>query len=168
MLGARQACEAEITAIYAEHNPSKLDDVPTLLAKYRGKEEKLLDAIRGKYAISEPEPEPEPQAEAQAKTETKEPEPENKPEPEPEPQAELELLPKDQQPEPEPELEQSEPEPEPEPELPKGAEEQQIQQQQQHAVRADWREKLPAAGTARLQPLPGTRAAPPMHSADRI
>ena len=39
-----------IKEIYAEHNPSKLEDVDKPMCKYRGRELELLEAIRGKYA----------------------------------------------------------------------------------------------------------------------
>ena len=39
-----------IKEIYAEHNPSKLEDVDRLMCKYRSKELELLEAIRDKYA----------------------------------------------------------------------------------------------------------------------
>ena len=39
-----------IKEIYAEHNPSKLEDVDKLMCKYRSRELELLEAIRDKYA----------------------------------------------------------------------------------------------------------------------
>ena len=44
----------KIEAIYTERNPSKLDDLPALMEKYRGREAKLLRKIRRKYKIAEP------------------------------------------------------------------------------------------------------------------
>ena len=43
-----------VRALYATHNAAKLNDVPALLAKYAGKEDKLLRALVKKYG---PEPE---------------------------------------------------------------------------------------------------------------
>lgn len=41
-----------LRAIYLAHNPAKADDVARLLEKYRGSEEELLAAVRGKYGMS--------------------------------------------------------------------------------------------------------------------
>ena len=43
--------QREIEAIYTEHNPSKLGDVPQLLLKYSGREDMLLRAIKHKYKL---------------------------------------------------------------------------------------------------------------------
>ena len=48
---AAAAAEKEVTEIYKEHNPSKLKDVPGLIAKYAGKEGKLLRKLKKKYKI---------------------------------------------------------------------------------------------------------------------
>lgn len=48
----------QITALYAEHNPSKLDAVPGLLSKYAGHEEELLATIQEKYSAKESSPSP--------------------------------------------------------------------------------------------------------------
>lgn len=48
---AAVAAEKEVTEIYKEHNPSKLKDVPGLIAKYAGKEGKLLRKLKKKYKI---------------------------------------------------------------------------------------------------------------------
>ncbi len=45
---------AQIEAIYREHNPDKLGDIPELLAKYDGKEARLLRKIRKKYKVQDP------------------------------------------------------------------------------------------------------------------
>ncbi|KAL4111259.1 hypothetical protein PRIC1_002940 [Phytophthora ramorum] len=42
-----------LLAFYQKYNPEKVDDVPTVLAKYKGKESKLFDALVKKYG---PEP----------------------------------------------------------------------------------------------------------------
>ena len=42
-----------IKAIYAKYNPAKLGDVPWLLRKYAGVEEKLLASIKKKYGLSD-------------------------------------------------------------------------------------------------------------------
>ncbi|KAG1690518.1 hypothetical protein DVH05_028022 [Phytophthora capsici] len=42
-----------LLAFYQKYNPEKLDDVPQVLAKYKGKESKLFDALVKKYG---PEP----------------------------------------------------------------------------------------------------------------
>jgi hypothetical protein len=39
----------ELLELYKEHAPAKVNDVGALLAKYHGKEEKLLEAVRRKY-----------------------------------------------------------------------------------------------------------------------
>ena len=41
--------EAQIVALYQQHNPAKLDAVPGLMAKYAGVEDELLATIREKY-----------------------------------------------------------------------------------------------------------------------
>lgn len=46
--------EQRLTAFYEKYEPSKVDSVPTLLAKYAGKEDKLFQALTQKYG---PEPE---------------------------------------------------------------------------------------------------------------
>eukprot|EP01045_Picozoa_sp_COSAG04_P003444 COSAG04_NODE_140_length_23600_cov_1779.264414_12_plen_282_part_00 len=51
--------EAQIRALYREHNPAKLSDVPSLLTKYRGAEAELLRSIRTKYGVDERGREPE-------------------------------------------------------------------------------------------------------------
>jgi hypothetical protein len=43
--------EAAIAQLYGEHNPEKVDTVPSLLAKYQGHEEELLVRIKEKYGI---------------------------------------------------------------------------------------------------------------------
>lgn len=59
-----------ICEVYAEHNPSKLDGVDQLLAKYKGKEEQLYFGICEKYGvepkISKSETQPAPEGEASA------------------------------------------------------------------------------------------------------
>ena len=41
--------EKEIIKLYEQYNPAKLADVPSLMEKHKGKETKLLQAIRNKY-----------------------------------------------------------------------------------------------------------------------
>ena len=43
-----------IQEIYEKHNPSKLNSIDSLLTKYKGKERKLIAALRKKYAIASP------------------------------------------------------------------------------------------------------------------
>ncbi len=43
--------EAQIVALYQQHNPSKLSAIPGLMAKYAGAEEELLVTIREKYGL---------------------------------------------------------------------------------------------------------------------
>ena len=50
----------EITALYKQHNPEKLDKVPGLLEKYKGAEAKLLRTIQEKYGVEVTEPPPPP------------------------------------------------------------------------------------------------------------
>lgn len=38
-----------ITALYQKHNPEKLNDIPTLLEKYKGQEEEMIAKIKNKY-----------------------------------------------------------------------------------------------------------------------
>ena len=47
------ALAGRVRAMYVTYNADKLDDVPALLAKYTGKEAKLLKALVKKYG---PEP----------------------------------------------------------------------------------------------------------------
>eukprot|EP01033_Poteriospumella_lacustris_P011858 gene11858-8453_t len=48
--------EEEIRRIFAQHNPSKISDVPELLQKYAGKEALLLEKMRKKYEQAPPKP----------------------------------------------------------------------------------------------------------------
>ena len=48
----------ELRALYAEHNPAKISDIPRLLSKYRGHEEDLLHAVKQKYRCSPATPPP--------------------------------------------------------------------------------------------------------------
>ena len=45
--------EAELTALLRRHNPSKVADVPRLLANYAGREQELLADVRRKYTPQE-------------------------------------------------------------------------------------------------------------------
>ena len=45
-----------IQDIYEKHNPSKLNSIDSLLTKYKGKERKLIAALRKKYAIASSPP----------------------------------------------------------------------------------------------------------------
>ena len=47
--------EREVYKIYSEHNPAKLDDVPTILKKWVGRESTLLSNLRKKYVSEAPE-----------------------------------------------------------------------------------------------------------------
>jgi hypothetical protein len=38
-----------ITAFYQKHNPAKLEEIPTLLEKYKGKEEEMIAKLKKKY-----------------------------------------------------------------------------------------------------------------------
>ena len=42
----------QITSIYRQHNPTKLDSVPKLLEKYAGHEDQLLDSVMEKYGLT--------------------------------------------------------------------------------------------------------------------
>ena len=44
-----QGIKAKIIQIFQKHNPSKLEDLESLWAKYEGKEKELLDAVKQKY-----------------------------------------------------------------------------------------------------------------------
>ena len=44
--------ERRLRAIYAQHNPAKVADVPRLLAKYEGREAAFLRAVERKYATA--------------------------------------------------------------------------------------------------------------------
>jgi hypothetical protein len=44
--------DSAIYAFYAKHNPSKLDSVPEILKKYKGKEKALLAKLRKQYNIN--------------------------------------------------------------------------------------------------------------------
>ena len=61
----------QITALYAEHNPSKLDAVPGLLRKYAGHEEELLETIKEKYNAKQSLPPPKKAAGRKSKRATK-------------------------------------------------------------------------------------------------
>jgi hypothetical protein len=41
--------QAKVTAIYSQHNPSKLSEIPALMHKYAGKELQLLANLEKKY-----------------------------------------------------------------------------------------------------------------------
>jgi hypothetical protein len=41
-----------VTAIYTQHNPSKLAEIPTLMEKYRGQEAQLLAKLEKKYGVT--------------------------------------------------------------------------------------------------------------------
>lgn len=45
----QESTSIELTEIYRKHAPDKIKDVPSLLKKYAGKEEKLLKVVRKKY-----------------------------------------------------------------------------------------------------------------------
>ncbi len=47
--------QSVIHTIYHKYNPTKVDDVPELLQKYRGREKELLERICEKYNVSEGE-----------------------------------------------------------------------------------------------------------------
>ena len=62
-LGAAQQLEeieAQIEALYKEHNPDKVDKIPGLLEKYKGSETKLLKTIQEKYGVESEEQQPPP------------------------------------------------------------------------------------------------------------
>jgi len=48
--------EERLKVFYAKYDESKLSNVPTILTKYKGKEDQLFRALTQKYG---PEPEPE-------------------------------------------------------------------------------------------------------------
>jgi len=48
-----------IVEVYQEHNPSKVDSVDQLLAKYKGKEEQLYHSICEKYSVEPKVPKPD-------------------------------------------------------------------------------------------------------------
>ena len=50
--------EKRISEIYAQHNPQKLHEVPTLMAKYKGSEADLLHRIETKYKVAAALPSP--------------------------------------------------------------------------------------------------------------
>ena len=50
-----------IIDIYKEHNPTKLDDVDGLMAKYKGKQENLYQVICEKYKVEPKLPRPSPE-----------------------------------------------------------------------------------------------------------
>ncbi len=54
--GEAASIAERITALYAEHNPSKLDAVPGLMSKYAGHEEELLATVQEKYSAKESSP----------------------------------------------------------------------------------------------------------------
>lgn len=45
---------ADVLAFYERHNPSKIPDIPSILRKYEGREELLLQKLDKKYASSAP------------------------------------------------------------------------------------------------------------------
>jgi hypothetical protein len=47
--GKGQGPRAVLCALFRQYNPEKLQDVDTLLAKYKGKEQSLISAVRAKY-----------------------------------------------------------------------------------------------------------------------
>jgi len=44
-----RAARAQLYEIYGEHNPEKIDDIPRLLEKYKGRERALVANVRSKY-----------------------------------------------------------------------------------------------------------------------
>jgi hypothetical protein len=54
--GADAATHARLVAVYTEHNPSKLPAVPALVAKWRGREAQLFDALTTKYHLQQKPP----------------------------------------------------------------------------------------------------------------
>ena len=50
---AAAAIRSEIERLYSKHNPAKMESVPTLLKKYEGMEQELLDSIKQKYNVVE-------------------------------------------------------------------------------------------------------------------
>lgn len=48
----QESASIELTEIYRKHAPEKIADIPTLLKKYSGREEKLLKVVRKKYVTS--------------------------------------------------------------------------------------------------------------------
>merc|ERR1712217_607089 len=52
MRSAVEEYRDRITQIYSQHNPSKLSEIPNLLAKYKDKEHELYMRICQKYKVS--------------------------------------------------------------------------------------------------------------------
>lgn len=48
-LSKEKIIKKRITKLYRKHNPSKLSEIDSLMKKYKGKEEELLQAIKNKY-----------------------------------------------------------------------------------------------------------------------
>jgi len=56
---------AALVEFYQKHNPEKLKEIDLLLAKYRGREEELLHALRVKYGVHKAAPPPAQQSPSQ-------------------------------------------------------------------------------------------------------
>lgn len=50
--------EQQVRQIYEQHNPSKLQDIPNLMQKYKGNEEDMLRKLRHKYNLPMPDTTP--------------------------------------------------------------------------------------------------------------
>jgi hypothetical protein len=50
--GSDGGVRTQLEALYAKHNPSKVQDVEHLMYKYRGREAELLEAVQRKYELS--------------------------------------------------------------------------------------------------------------------
>ena len=50
---ARSEMEEKVFAFYRQYNPTKLDSVPAILAKYKGRESELLNKLKKQYNVSQ-------------------------------------------------------------------------------------------------------------------
>ena len=45
--------QEKVVAFYRKFNPTKLDSVPAILAKYRGREDELLEKLKKQYNVAD-------------------------------------------------------------------------------------------------------------------
>jgi len=50
--GGSLGVEDRVRRFYAKHNPAKLDQVPSILAKYEGREDELMSKLRKQYPVT--------------------------------------------------------------------------------------------------------------------
>ena len=54
VFGGENQIAQQVHAFYLKHNPTKVDEIPKLLEKYRGQEQELLRKLEKKYGVASP------------------------------------------------------------------------------------------------------------------